>query len=71
MDWWKRDCYIKMSYFPSYSHSRNKMEDELNFPNYATKSDLKSTTYVDTSQFSKKDDSDNLKSELDQKDIVK
>ena len=47
------------------------MEDELNFPNYATKSDLKSTTCVDTSQISKKDDSDNLKSEVDQKDIVK
>ena len=60
-----------MSYFPPYSHSRNKMEVELNFANYETKSDLKSATYVGASQFAKKNDSDNLKSEVDQIDIVK
>ena len=30
-----------MSYFPPYSYSKNKIEVELDFLNYATKSDLK------------------------------
>ena len=30
-----------MSYFPLYSHSKNKIEIELDLSNYATKSDLK------------------------------
>ena len=60
-----------MSYFPPYGHSRNKMEVELNFANYETKSDLKSATCVGASKKKKKNDSDNLKSEVDQIDIVK
>ena len=47
------------------------MEVELNFANYETKSDLKSATCAGASQFAKKNDSDNLKSEVDQIDIVK
>ena len=39
--------------------------------NYATKSDLKNTTYVNMSQFTKKDDLANLKSEVDKLDIDK
>ena len=35
----KRYCYIKMSYFPPYGHSKNKIESDLS--NYATKRDLK------------------------------
>ena len=30
-----------MSYFPPYSHSKSKIEADLDFSNYATKSDLK------------------------------
>ena len=39
--------------------------------NYATKSDLKNTTYVNMSQFTKKDGLANLKSEVDKLDIDK
>ena len=53
-----------MSYFPPYSYSKNKMELELDVSNYATKSDLKNVTGVDTSQFAKKDYLVNLKSEV-------
>ena len=51
-----------MSNFPPYSYSKNKMEVELDLSNSATKSDLKNTTGVETSQFAKKDDLANLKS---------
>ena len=37
----KKDIVIKMSYFSPYSYSKNKTEVELDLPNYATKSDLK------------------------------
>ena len=39
--------------------------------NYATKSDLKNTTVVDTLQFAKKDDLANLKLEVDKLNIGK
>ena len=52
-----------MSYFPLYSYSENKREAKLNLSNYATNSDLKNATDVDTSQFAKRDDLANLKSE--------
>ena len=42
-----------------------KSRAELGLSNYATKSDLKNTTYVNMSQFTKKDDLANLKSEVD------
>ena len=45
---------MKISYFPLYSHSQNKIEGKLDLSNYATKSDLKNATGVDTSQFAKK-----------------
>ena len=60
-----------MSYFPPSSYSKNKIEVELDFSNYATKSDLKNATGADTSQFFKKDDLANLKSEVDKLDIDK
>ena len=50
-----------MSYFPPYGNSKNKIKVELDLSIYATKSDLKNTTGVDTSQFAKKDDVANLK----------
>ena len=58
-----------MRYFPPYSPSKNKIEVELDLSNYATKSELKNVTGVDTSQFAKKDDLANLKSEADKLDI--
>ena len=42
-----------MSYFPPYDHSKTEMKIELDLSNYTTKSDLKSTTEVDTLQFAK------------------
>ena len=49
----KRYCYIKMSYFPLHSHSKNKIEVELDSSNIATKSDLGNAAGVDTSQLVK------------------
>ena len=44
-----------MSYFPEVpSHSKSKIEVELDLPNYAIKSDLKNAAFVDTSNFVKK-----------------
>ena len=41
--------YIKMIYFPPYS--KNKIEVKLYLSHYATNSDTKNATGVDTSQF--------------------
>ena len=60
-----------MSHFLSYGHSKNKIEVELDLSKYATKSNLKSATGADTSQFVKKDDLTNLKREVDKLDINK
>ena len=42
-----------------------KQKSKLDLSNYATKSDLKNATGVDTSQFAKRDDLPNLKLECD------
>ena len=60
-----------MSYFPPYGHGKNKIEAELDFSNYATKSDLKIAARVDASQLAKKNDLANLNSEIDKLDIDK
>ena len=44
---------------------------ELDLPNYATKADLDNSTVVDTSDFAKKIDLVNLKSNVDKLDIDK
>ena len=44
---------------------------ELDLPNYATKSDLKSATDIDTSKFAKKTDLAGPKSHVDKLDIDK
>ena len=45
----------KTCYFPEpYNRSRNKIKVELDLSNYATRSDLKNATGVDTSKFVKK-----------------
>ena len=48
----------KISYFPEpYYRSKNKINVELNFSNYATKPDLKKAKYVaDTSDFAETND---------------
>ena len=55
--------------FPSYFHSRNKIEVELYLANYATKSDFQNAACVNTLQFSKQDDLANLKLEFNKLDI--
>ena len=60
-----------MSYFLPYRNSKNKIEVELDLFNYATKSDLKNATGVDTSELAKKTDLVNLKSDIDKLDIDK
>ena len=61
-----------MSYFPElYARRKNKIKVQVDLSNYATKSDLKSATHVDTSKFSKEVDLANLKSNVDELYIVK
>ena len=49
--WWKRYCYIKISYFSPYVHNKNKIELELDLSNYARNSELKNSIGVDVWQF--------------------
>ena len=59
-----------MSYFPEpCSHSKNKIKVELGLSNYATKSDLKGATGIDTLKCAKETDLANLKSDADELDI--
>ena len=44
----KQTLLYKVSYFPETAHSKNEIKFELDLSNYATKTDLKSTTGVDT-----------------------
>ena len=60
-----------MSYFPPYSHSKNRIKVELDLSNYARKSELKNATGVTTLQFAKKADLASLKSDVDELDIDK
>ena len=46
-----------MNYFPdSHTHSKNKIAVDWDLSNYATKSDLKNATGINTSDFAKKID---------------
>ena len=58
-------------YFPEPKSSGGKVKVELDLSNYATKADLKNATGVDTSDFAKKTDLANLKSDVDKLDIDK
>ena len=59
-------------YFPEQKSSRQRVKVELDLSNYATKADLKNATGTDdTSQFLKKVDLANLKSDGDKLDIDK
>ena len=58
-------------YFPEANSLGGKVKVELDLPNYATKTDLKNVTGIDTSSFAKKIDLANLKSNVDKLDIDK
>ena len=58
-------------YFPEPKSSRGRVKVELDLSNYATKTDLKNITDVDTLKFDKKVDLANLKSNVDKLDIDK
>ena len=58
-------------YFPESKSSWGKVKVEFDLSNYATKTDLKNATAVDTSHFAKKGDLANLKSNIDELDIDK
>ena len=52
-------------YFPKPKSLGANVKVELDLSNYATKADLKNATGVDTSDFAKKTDLTNLKSNVD------
>ena len=57
-------------YFPKPKSLGASVKVELNLSNYATKSDLKNATGVDaTSDFAKKTELANLKSDVDNSDL--
>ena len=61
-----------MSYYPEPdSFNRKKVKVELHLPNYATKSDAKFITNVDTSKFSTNSDLAGLKLEINELVIEK
>ena len=61
----KRYCYIRVAIF------QNHIPDELDLPNYATKSDFKITTSVETLKIAEKANLPSLKSDIDKLDIDK
>ena len=68
----KKVLLHKMSYFPEpYTCSKNEIKVELDLCIYATKSDLKCATDLDTSNIAKKTDVVSLKSDIDKQDIGK
>ena len=68
----KKISLYKMGQFPEpYTRSKNKIKVELDFSYYATKSDLKSATGVDTSKCTKEADLASIKSDIDDLDIDK
>ena len=67
----KKILLYKISYFPEPILSKNEIKFELNFSNYATKSDLKRTAGVGTSKCAKNINLASLKSEADKLDIDK
>ena len=60
-----------MSYYPLYKSSSNNVKVELDFTNYATKTDLKNITHVDVSSFASKTNLAALKTEVDKIDADK
>ena len=70
--WIDKKNRVQMSEcFPEPKSSGWRVKVEIDFSNYATKSDLKNVAGVDTSTFAKKDDLASLKSNPDKLDIDK
>ena len=67
----KKDILLTSEYFPEPNSLRIWVKVELDLSNYATKQILKNATGVDTSKFAKKVDLDNLKINVDKRDIDK
>ena len=62
----------KISYFPKlHPDSRTKIKVELDFSNYATKSNLKGAAGIDTSKFAKEVNLSNWKSDINKFDTEK
>ena len=59
----------KNEFFPPDSHSKNKIEVDLDLSNYATKSELKNVIGFDASEFDKKTCLAKLKSEVEELDV--
>ena len=70
--WYKFHC-IKMSqYFPKpYEPFGGDINVKVDLPNYATKSDIKNISHVDTSSFALKTNLASLKTKVDKSDIDK
>ena len=58
-------------YFPKQRNGKRNVKVQLDLSNCATKKDLKNTLGVDASDFSKKTDLANLKSDVDKSDTDK
>ena len=63
--------YKMSTYYPPYKSSNQNVKVELDLTNYATKTDLKNITHVDTSSYALKTNLAALKSEVDKVDIDK
>ena len=57
-------------YFPPYENSSRDIKVELDLSTYATKTDLKDITHVDTSSFASKTNLAALKTEVDKIDTA-
>ena len=66
----KTDTIETSEYFPEQKSSGGKVKVKLDLSNYATKLNLKNAIGVDTSNFAKKTDLANLKSDVGNSDIV-
>ena len=67
----KKSIVWMSEYFLKLKSLGANVKVELDLSNYATKADLKNATGVDTSDFAKKTDLANLKSDVDKLDIDK
>ena len=68
---YKRLYYKMSTYYPPCKSSSNNIIAELDFTNYATKTDLKNITHVDVSSFASKTNLAALKTEVDKIDADK
>ena len=68
----KKTLYKMSQYFPKpYEPFGGDISVKLDLSNYATKSDVKNITHIDTSSFALKTNFANLKGEVDKLDVDK